>query len=79
MDSDINIQLKSLNSTAESITALLLIIVLQGCFGCNKCDHEPTDINTGQSYKSSWHEISTEIKSIPKDLKELDGNYAFNK
>lgn len=47
--------LSSSNSHLSSISFYLLIIMLQGCFGCNKCDHKTEQSDVKQS-EISWQE-----------------------
>jgi hypothetical protein len=52
--------IKTIISNVEFITVLLIVIVLQGCFGCNKCNHEQEKVkkqNTEFNFKEWWNEF----------------------
>jgi hypothetical protein len=60
-------QIKSIRSDTSVIALMTVIIMFQGCLGCNKCDRKP-----------QRETKPTTFKDVSKKLKEIDDKYAFD-
>lgn len=66
-------QIQSINANTNYIGLFLIVLIFQGCFGCNKCEHKEPKPQVKQA------SIPERIESVKKELKRIDEKYAFPK